>query len=270
MIAREADRRAAVVAEDQKARAVRPHLRERHAVEDRAHRVLADAEVEVAAAVVLGLEIAGAVEREPRLRRGREVGRAADQPRNVLGDRVQHLADASRPASPLASAGKSGVAAPSLRAAAAAASARARRPARDTSPCRPRIAPIQSLAQLRAARADARCEVLAHAVGHEELRVLRPAVEALRRADLLFAQRLAVRGVRVLLVRRAVADVAVDDDQRRPAGRLLERRERALEHLQIVGVADARDVPAVADEARGHVLAERERVLPSMVMWLLS
>ena len=40
---------------------------------------------------------------------------------------------------------------------------------------------------------------------------------------------------------------------------LLERLERALEHLQVVGVADARDVPAVADEARGHVLAERQR-----------
>ena len=46
----QADRRAAVVAEDQEARAVGPDLRQRQAVEDRAHGVLADAEMEVAAA----------------------------------------------------------------------------------------------------------------------------------------------------------------------------------------------------------------------------
>ena len=40
---------------------------------------------------------------------------------------------------------------------------------------------------------------------------------------------------------------------------VLKRLERAFEHVQIVGVADARDVPAVADEARGHVFAEGQR-----------
>jgi len=37
-----------------------------------------------------------------------------------------------------------------------------------------------------------------------------------------------------------------------------EPREGARQHLQIVGVADAGDVPAVPQEARGHVLAERQ------------
>ena len=69
------------------------------------------------------------------------------------------------------------------------------------------------------ARADARLEMLAHAVGNEELRVLGPAVVALGQPDLLLAQRLAVRRAGVLLVRRAIGDVAVDDDQRRPIGR---------------------------------------------------
>ena len=41
-------------------------------------------------------------------------------------------------------------------------------------------------------------------------------------------------------------------------GLALERLERAAEHLAVVGVADARDVPAVADEARGDVLGERQ------------
>ena len=42
-------------------------------------------------------------------------------------------------------------------------------------------------------------------------------------------------------------------------GRVLERPERALEHLQIVGIADTRDVPAVADEPRGDVIAVSQR-----------
>ena len=35
--------------------------------------------------------------------------------------------------------------------------------------------------------------------------------------------------------------------------------ERALEHLQVVGIAHARDVPAVPEEPRRHVVAERQR-----------
>ena len=60
----------------------------------------------------------------------------------------------------------------------------------------------------------------------------------------------------ILLVRRAVGDVAVDDDQRRAILHVLERLERPVEHFQIVGVADASDVPSVADEARSNVVAE--------------
>ena len=38
-----------------------------------------------------------------------------------------------------------------------------------------------------------------------------------------------------------------------------ERIERAIEHLEVVRVADARHIPAVGDEACRHVLAERQR-----------
>ena len=72
-----------------------------------AHGVLADAEVEVAAAVAVGLEVAGALEREAGLGGGGQVGRAADQPGHVLGrSRSAPCRDASRLARPLASAGK--------------------------------------------------------------------------------------------------------------------------------------------------------------------
>ena len=75
---------------------------------------------------------------------------------------------------------------------------------------------------LRAALADAGGEVLADAVGDEELRVLGPAVEALAQADFLLAERLAVRLGGVLLVRGTVADVAVQDDEGGAALRLPE------------------------------------------------
>ena len=52
-------------------------------------------------------------------------------------------------------------------------------------------------------------------VGDQELGIGGPAVEFLGQADFVFAQRLAVGLVGVLLVGRAIADVAADDDHRR-------------------------------------------------------
>ena len=61
MSAREPHRRPHVIREDQERRAVRNDAAvQRHAVHDRAHAVLANAEVEVAAGVVLGAEKLGA------------------------------------------------------------------------------------------------------------------------------------------------------------------------------------------------------------------
>ena len=54
--------------------------------------MLADAEMQVAAARRVGFEIAGAFEGETRLGRRREVGRAADQPGIMRRNGVQHLA----------------------------------------------------------------------------------------------------------------------------------------------------------------------------------
>jgi hypothetical protein len=104
--------------------------------------------------------------------------------------------------------------------------------------------------------------MLVDAIGHEELLVLRPAVVPLGQPDLLLAERLAVGGAGVLLGRRTPGDVTLDDDQRRPVARLLEDAERPVEHLQVVGVADARDVPAQAHELGGDVLAEGEVGVP--------
>src|SRR5579864_5594141 len=69
-----------------------------------------------------------------------------------------------------------------------------------------------------AARADTVGEMPVHAVGHEELCIFGPAVKSLGGPDFLLAQRVAMRLLRILLVRRAVAYVAFNHDQARAAG----------------------------------------------------
>ncbi len=97
-----------------------------------------------------------------------------------------------------------------------------------------------------------------HVVRHEEVRVLRPAVGALREADLLLAERRAMRLRRVLRVRRAVRDVRAHDHDARP--RIgLGGGDGAAQRLERPGVVEALDVPAVGGEARADVLRERER-----------
>ena len=64
--------------------------------------------------------------------------------------------------------------------------------------------------------------MLVDAVGNKELGVLGPVVIPLGEPNLLLAQGLAVRGACILLVGRAPANVAVDDDQGRPFALLAE------------------------------------------------
>ena len=185
-----------------------------------AHRVLADAEVEVPAARG----------RRPRSRprprtssvrlvRRPEVGRAAEEPGHVLREHVEHLARGVAPGDALRVGRKDRqVAVPAVRQLAPLHLLDLGGELRDTSRGSAAKSSVPRRARASAPRAPMPGgEVLAHAVGHQELRVLRPAVGALGQPDLLLAERLAVRGGGVLLVRRAVADVAVEDDQRGPA-----------------------------------------------------
>src|SRR6185437_10459354 len=83
---------ATIVGEHQKAGPERTKTRERHAVHEGTHGVLADSEMEVApgvaAAVTRRLEIAGALERQQRLGRGPKIGRSAEQPGTSPSDGV--------------------------------------------------------------------------------------------------------------------------------------------------------------------------------------
>ena len=224
--------------------------------------MLADAEVEVAARVIAGLEVAGAVESQARLGGRGQVGRAAHQPGDVPGDRVQDQARRVPSGHPLAVGGEG---------------RQARIPAVGELAM---LHPVElvgqlgvlglvlldpaepGIAQLLATPAHPLVEVLVDAVGHEELGVLGPAVVAFGEPDFVLAQRLAVGGAGVLLVGRAPADVAVDDDQGRPLALLEEDAEGAVEQVQVVGVADPGDVPAVAQETGGDVLGEGQRGVP--------
>ena len=112
--------------------------------------------------------------------------------------------------------------------------------------------------------------MLAHAVRHEELGVFRPAIGALGETDLLVAQRLAMSGAGVLLVRRAIADVALDDDQRRRVAVALKVVERLGQPPRVVGVADMLDIPAIGAKARRDIVAESEFGVAFDGDWLLS
>src|SRR4029077_11487352 len=56
--------------------------------------------------------------------------------------------------------------------------------------------------------------------------------------------------------------MAVQHDERGPAFRLLEYRERLFDSANVIGVADAQNVPAVGEKTRGHVLGESDVRVP--------
>jgi hypothetical protein len=113
-----------------------------------------------------------------------------------------------------------------------------------------------AVTQLFPALPDALTEMIVNALGHVELLIFWPTIVSLRESDLLLAQGFTVCPAGILLVRRTVPDMAVHDDQRRTVFAILKGSECAGKHLEIVCVANPRDIPSVSDEARGHVLGE--------------
>src|SRR5262249_10762368 len=105
-------------------------------------------------------------------------------------------------------------------------------------------------------RANSGGEVLAHRIGNEKLRALRPPVSAFDKANLVLAQRLAVRRGSVLLVRRAVADMAVQNDEGWAPLGLVKDVQGLRDPVDVVGLADAQNVPSITQEAGGNVLGK--------------
>lgn len=89
------------------------------------------------------------------------------------------------------------------------------------------------------------------------------------RRDGVRAERSAV-GCGVVLLRGAVADVAADDDERRPVVLNSGRLDRLVEAAEVVHIVDAQHVPAVGIEPLATCSQNARSVEPSMEMWLSS
>ena len=259
----EPDRRAHVVAEHEKGRAVRLHAAAMHcnAVHDRAHRVLADAERDVAAGPQRREQPAAF---EVRVRRFDEVAGAADHRGNrrrerlhdlpAGGTRGELLAGLELRQLPLADAARPGGVPPL-----------ARRPGtRPTS----RQSGVPFVFELRAALGAVHMRV--DLVRHVEVLVGVPAERLLRRRDLLGAERAAVRLRGVDRVRRTERDVAADDDHRRTRGLRLRRGDRRAQGVEVVDVRRAARASRAPRSARRRSSVNEIDVVPSIVMWLSS
>ena len=138
-------------------------------------------------------EIARASEGERVLFEG---PRSPEPPRNqgmFCASTFSTLPEASRPAIPLGSAGKTGRLWSQPSGVRGAASDRSQSRGRHTALCiRGEFVPF--LVGLGATRADAFREMFVDAVRHQELRVFGPSISALGQADFFLAQRLAMRG----------------------------------------------------------------------------
>src|SRR5512133_321892 len=115
--------------------------------------------------------------------------------------------------------------------------------------------------QLQAARPDALLEMLAYPIRDAELSVRRPAVVTLPQPHLFLPQRFAVRRARILLGRRAVGDVAVDNDLN-----VLNARSSISRSLASPTRVTFQPSP-MKRVATSSLYASA--VLPSMVRWLL-
>src|SRR6478672_3112123 len=56
--------------------------------------------------------------------------------------------------------------------------------------------------------------------------------------------------------------MAVQYNERGPAFRLLEYHERLFDSVNVIGIADAQNVPAVSEKTRGHVFGECDVRVP--------
>src|SRR5581483_3107546 len=184
------------------------------------------------------------------------IGRAAHEPRDVLRQNVQRLARSLAAGDTLRVRGKHRqIAIPARRELAPLHPLDLNRELRILRPVRlEKLVPLSPRAL--AAGSDAVLEVLIHTRWHQELRVLWPPVGTLGKPNLLVAQRLAVGLGPVLLMRRTVADMTVQNYQGGAASVLPERLERMLDAAGIIRVADSQNAPAVGGKAKRHILGK--------------
>jgi hypothetical protein len=104
--------------------------------------------------------------------------------------------------------------------------------------------------------------VLSDAIRDEKLSILRPSIAALSQPDLIFAERLSMGCRGVLFMWRTIADVAVQDEEGRPARRLAKHLQGLLDSINVVSVADPQNVLTITQEAGRDVLREGDSRVP--------
>src|SRR5690348_6073496 len=98
--------------------------------------------------------------------------------------------------------------------------------------------------------------MLPDAIRNEKLGVFGPPIGAFGESDLFLPQRFAMGGGGINFMRRTIADVAIQDDQRRSALGLAEQRQRLLNALEVVGVTDPQHIPLIAEKTSRNVLSK--------------
>ena len=118
----------------------------------------------------------------------------------------------------------------------------------------------------------AHVHVLVDLVGDVEVLVGIEPERLLRRRDLLLAERRAVRLRRVDRLRRAVGDVAADDDQRRraPARPAPPAIARSIASTSSESAIDCTCQPCASKRFALSSVVKVSAVVPSIVMWLSS
>ena len=221
-------------------------MAERHAIQRGGHDVLANTEVEVPTAVVVGLEISRISEREPRFCGWSEIGSAAHQPWDILRQNVQRFARSVASSHAFRVGGEHGkVLIPAVRQFALLHLIE-------------RASQIRELllvvaeqgfplaAQALSALTDAFAKVFAHTIGHQKFGIFWPAIALFREADFIFAQWLAVSLFRILLIRCTKAYMAMHDNHRGTVVCVLECFQCPCKCFQIIGVRDFLHMPSVA------------------------
>src|SRR5260221_311556 len=104
--------------------------------------------------------------------------------------------------------------------------------------------------------------MLAYSRRNHERLIRREAEEFLGQPHFLRPQRLAMSAWRILLVRRAIADMTVHDNQSGAVAGGEEPAIRSFQHLDIVGIGDAYDFPSVGQKSCSYVLGNCDIVMP--------
>ena len=218
--------------------------------------MLANAEMQVSSTIVGGRKVAGALEGETSLGGRRQIGRSADHPWHIAGDRIQDLGRCVPPGNTFRVGRELGkIAIPTVGKLAPLHLANLGSQLRILV-CVMAECFLPLLMQLFSTLSDSRPEMLLHAIRNVKLGVFRPAVVPLGQANFFFSEGLAVRSAGVLLVGSAIRDVAVDNDESRPVVGMEESLEGAGQHFLIIRIPYARDIPPISDKTGSHVLTE--------------